>query len=719
MQFCFRLLLVGVGAALTLGGADAAPSEAQPAPETQQSLELHVAVPLKGSTAAVSLPQNAPAAIAASTTPEAAKPIQVEMVPAKPAEPVTQTTKKPAPSTNQATAAPQAKPANTSSPAKPLAGAPQTATAKPTQPALKPAVAKPLKSSQPGMPATTKKEAQALQVRTPADPVLDSPENTTLPDGKPYKPFGPAKEGAAPASLNPDPNPLQFPTDPEEVRLRGIQPITLNQAIELAERNNRTLQISQLQLQRSRAALRQAQAALYPTLDLQTGLTNSQSAGSELSGQSQSFLNQNDDARTSLSGGLALNYDLFTSGQRPAQIRAAEQQLRSDELALEVAQEQLRLDVANDYYNLQEADETVRISLAAVRNNETSLRDAQALEQAGLGTRFDVLRAEVQLANSQQDLTNAIAQQAVQRRQLAQRLSVPQGINLAAADTIALAGSWGLSLEESIILAYKNRAELEQQLAQRELSEQQRRAALAALGPQVTLSAQYDLLNEFDDDLGTGDGYSLAANLRWSIFDGGAARSAAAQQEVNRQIAETRFADVRNQVRFEVEQAYANLVSNQRNIETTRLALAQAEEALRLARLRFQAGVGTQTDVINAETDLTRARSNRLTAILNYNRALAALRRATTNITPTTGRPTGATSPAGTTTPGEATPATPNTPPATQPTEPTEPTEPVAPTPNVPNLAPTIESTPGATEAPPATASPTEPNSAPTPQPSP
>jgi len=569
--------------------------------------------------------------------------------------------------------------------------------------------------------ATTKKEAQALQTSTPADPVLDSPENITLPDGSPYKPLGPAKEGAAPESLNPDPNPLQFPTDPEEVRLRGIQPITLGQAIELAERNNRNLQISQLQLQRSRAALRQAQAALYPSLNLQTGLTNSQSAGSELSGQAQSFLNQNDDARTSLTGGLALNYDLFTSGQRPAQIRAAEQQLRSDELALEIAREQLRLDVANDYYNLQEADETVRISLAAVRNNETSLRDAQALEQAGLGTRFDVLRAEVQLANSQQDLTNAVAQQTVQRRQLAQRLSVPQGINLAAADAIDVAGTWGLTLEESIVLAYRNRAELEQQLAQRELSEQQRRAALAALGPQITLSAQYDLINQFDDDLGTADGYSLAANLRWSIFDGGAARAAAAQQEVNRQIAETRFADVRNQVRFQVEQAYANLLSNLRNIETTRLALEQAEEALRLARLRFQAGVGTQTDVINAETDLTRARSNRLTAILNYNRALAALRRATTNITPTIGAPTGATSPADTPTPGLTTPVEPATPPIIQPTEPTEPpgtvTPAPTPAPNVPNLAPTLE--PGATETPPATSSPTEPNSAPATQPSP
>jgi len=54
---------------------------------------------------------------------------------------------------------------------------------------------------------------------------------------------------------------------------------------------------------------------------------------------------------------------------------------------------------------------------------------------------------------------------------------------------------------------------------------------------------------------------------------------------------------------------------------------------LRLARLRFQAGVGTQTEVIDAETDLTRAEGNRVKAILDYNRAMASLQRATASFT--------------------------------------------------------------------------------------
>ena len=54
---------------------------------------------------------------------------------------------------------------------------------------------------------------------------------------------------------------------------------------------------------------------------------------------------------------------------------------------------------------------------------------------------------------------------------------------------------------------------------------------------------------------------------------------------------------------------------------------------MRLARLRFQAGVGTQTEVIDAETDLTRAEGNRVKAILDYNRAMASLQRATASFT--------------------------------------------------------------------------------------
>jgi outer membrane protein TolC len=445
----------------------------------------------------------------------------------------------------------------------------------------------------------------------------------------------PNQRTPAPESLNPSPDPLLFPTQSQEVQITNAQAITLQQALELAQRNNRTLEAAKLTLERNQSALQEALAAEFPTLGVAATFSRDESAAQRLRNSASAnnpFFTPSNIISQTFNGALQANYDLFTAGLRPAQIRQAEQQVRFQQLEVERIAEQLRLDVTNSYYAVQEADAQVDIFQDAVRAASQSLRDAQLLEQAGLGTQFDVLQAEVDLASSQQDLTRALSQQRVSRREIARLLSVPQTADLAAADPIAVAGQWPLSLEQSIVLAYKNRAELEQQLVQRDIGEQQRRIALASIRPQAGLSASYNVLGILSDDQGPAGGLSLGATLRWNFFDGGAARSRAEQARRNIAIAETRFADQRNQVRLEVEQAFFNLNANAQNIETATIALQRAEESLRLARLRFQAGVGTQTDVLNQQTALTRARFNQLSAILEYNRALAALQRATSNL---------------------------------------------------------------------------------------
>ncbi|NES95460.1 MAG: TolC family protein [Desertifilum sp. SIO1I2] len=453
-------------------------------------------------------------------------------------------------------------------------------------------------------------------------------------------PFAPERPSVAQSPdslyLDPDANPLLFPTRPEEVRLEGTQPLTLEQALELARRNNQELQVARLEYERARAVVRQALAAEYPTLTLQGDASRQQSPGGQIAASGSPPGGPNPDAPTNtLSGTLQLSYDLYTGGLRSANIRAAERQQRVTELEVERLGEQLRLDVTEDYYNLQEALEQIRIRQQSVNNALRSLQDAQALEQAGVGTRFAVLQAQVQFANEQQRLTEAIAQLRTARRQLARRLSIPQFVDLTAADPVQIAGRWELPLEDSIVLAFQNRAELEQQLVQRELNEAQRRAALSARNPRVSLFANYNVLRTSSDDAlattGTGDGYTLGARVNWNLFDGGEARARARQEEADIAIAETNFANNRNLVRLQVEQSYFELVSTFENIQTASIALEQAREALRLARLRFQAGVGTQTEVIDAETELTLAEFNRIQAVLGYNRSLARLQRAISN----------------------------------------------------------------------------------------
>ncbi|NET63253.1 MAG: TolC family protein [Moorea sp. SIO1G6] len=420
--------------------------------------------------------------------------------------------------------------------------------------------------------------------------------------------------------------------------------------MELAKRNNQDLQRAQLDLERDQLDLQEALAAWYPNLTTTAQIQYAQSAQQQINGQANrddireqreangleplppELLPGNPGASGSFTADLTLNYNLYTGGQRPAQVRLAEEQVKLQQLQVETISEQTRLQVTLLYYNLQQADALVEISQAAVTESAQILRDTELLEQAGLGTRFEVLQQQVELANDSQQLTEALSNQRIARRRLADLLNLSQSAEITAADPIEIAGTWDLSLEQSLILSYKNRAELEQQLVQRKIDKEQRTIALAAVRPQVSVFGQINLLDNFNDTVTMGDGYSVGAQLQWNFFDGGAAMARARQEDIDVALAESRFADQRDQIRLEIEEAYSELNSNEESIETASFALEVAEESLRLARLRFQAGVGTQTDVINQQTALTRARINQLNAILDYNRALANLQRGVSNL---------------------------------------------------------------------------------------
>lgn len=476
-----------------------------------------------------------------------------------------------------------------------------------------------------------------------------------------------------PKILNPDPKVLDVPTAPEDVTIDPDldQAITLEQALELAKRNNRDLQVVELQVRQSRAVLAEAKAAELPTISAQASLNRTDSATSRIINKQQvetqvegiedqiqqlqaqlpganaaqtAILNQTiqglqaqiqtvrdqpslfPSVSNLFNTSVQLDYDVFTSGQRPASIRAAESALKAAEKSLETQLQQLRLDVSNDYYDMQQADELVQIAKAAVRNAEETLDNTRALEQAGLGTRFDVLRSEVQLANQQQQLSQAQSQQLTARRQLAQRLSLNPRATLSAADPVKIAGLWPISLTNTIAKAQQNRSELGEILDQRQIAQQNERLIKGSFGPQVSVAASGNFAVDLDD-LTEAFGYSLGGQVTKLLFDGGATKANARQQALGAKIAETQFANFKNLVRFQVEQNYFTLQSSFKNIATNECAVIQAEQSLELARLRSKAGIGTQLEVSNAETELTRTRSNRLQAIIDYNRALIALER--------------------------------------------------------------------------------------------
>jgi outer membrane protein TolC len=421
------------------------------------------------------------------------------------------------------------------------------------------------------------------------------------------------------------PNDLNLPKTGSEVQITGNQSVTLQQALDIAFRNNREVQAARLTVDRSQIGITQAQAAQAITVGLTSTLQN---GGSPLI-----FGNQPPDgtssSRTTIGGGINANYNIFSSGGNQSSVRAAEEQVQFDRLGLVQVEQRVRGLVITAYYDLQAADSSVIINQAAVTDATRSLSDAQLQERAGVGTRFDILRAQVQLATANQDLTDAQGQQQTARKKIAQLLVVDQNTEFTAADAVRESGTWGYSLEDSVVLAYKNRPEAKQNLSQRRISEQQQIVAAAANSPQVGLFGSYGLDKSLSTSTAAQDNYSLGVQLKWNFLDGGAAGAGANSEKVNQQIFENQFTTTRNQIRFEVEQAFSSLGSNKKNIATATQALQQAEESLKLARLRFQAGVGTQTDVIQAQTELARARGRRITAIINYNRSLSSLRTAT------------------------------------------------------------------------------------------
>ncbi|PSB55381.1 TolC family protein [Chamaesiphon polymorphus CCALA 037] len=431
----------------------------------------------------------------------------------------------------------------------------------------------------------------------------------------------------APASSAPIPNlinNLNLPKTGNEVQITGRRSITLQEAIDIAFRNNRQIQAARLTVDRSRTGIDQARAAQALQLQL---LGNLQNQGSPLIIGDPNPSGTN--SASNVDGTLQATYSIFSAGRNESSVRAAEEQVQFDRLDLVRIEQLVRGQVLTAYYDLQAADSSVIINQAAVADATRSLTDAQLQERAGVGTRFDILTAQVQLATANQDLTNAQAQQQTARKRIAQILVVDNNTEFTATDPVRESGTWPYSLEDSVVLAFKNRPELRQQISLRRISEQQQIIAAAGDSAQVNLFGRYGVNKSISTSAPAQDNYSVGVQLSWSFLDGGASGAGVNNQRISQQIFENQFTTTRNQVRFEVEQAFSTLGSNQKNIATSTQALRQAEESLKLARLRFQAGVGTQTDVIQAQTQLARARGNRITAIINYNRSLSDLRTAT------------------------------------------------------------------------------------------
>lgn len=330
-------------------------------------------------------------------------------------------------------------------------------------------------------------------------------------------------------------------------------------------------------------------------------------------------------------GALTLSYSLYTGGQRDASIKSSEWQVQNAVLELQRQLQRLRQTITSNYFDLQQTQALIAVADSSVKNLQENLRIIQLGEQAGIRTRFEVLQASVSLADAVQNQTQAKSLYAVARRQLVQQLSLPStaDVTLPSTANAEKAGQWSLSLEETIVLALNNRVELSQTKLQRQITQLQKRIVASQRKPQVQSFASLNLADDLEDRFLGAYGYSVGVQMSLSAFDGGDVRSQIRRLDKNLEVIDQQFYQLKESIRFEVEQAFFNLQANSTNIDTANGALTQALESLRLAGVRRDAGVGTALEVTRAQADLTQSQGNLIQAILAYNRALVTLERAT------------------------------------------------------------------------------------------
>ena len=287
------------------------------------------------------------------------------------------------------------------------------------------------------------------------------------------------------------------------------------------------------------------------------------------------------------------------------------------------------------YYDVLLAAQQITVHEASVNLLQKELEDQQRRYDAGTVPHFNVLRAEVAVANERPALIQARNNYRITKNNLSNLLGynlpreIWEDIPLNLTDTLD-AAPYQVDLPAAIQQALARRTEL---VAARKTAELQRLNvvnAKAGYKPTVQAFAGYNWVNsQFSTDVGEDiRGWNAGGQLSWNIFDGMLTHGKVVQARALYDKAKTDLDDQARQIELEVRTAYSDFIEAREVLESQQKVQEQADEALREARARNDAGTSTQLDVLDAETSLTQARTTQIQALHDYAAARARLERA-------------------------------------------------------------------------------------------
>lgn len=326
---------------------------------------------------------------------------------------------------------------------------------------------------------------------------------------------------------------------------------------------------------------------------------------------------------------------LYDGWKTPALTEAAKLSEQIAYFQLRQTIDRVVADVVRQFYQVVLNRALVIANEQQVALYSTQVTDQQSRYDAGTVPRFNVLQAQVQMANAMPPLIAAENNLRVSLFRLVQLIGMDypniQNVKIPF-DVNGELGYYPRKIDEnaSIHTALQRNPSLKAQRSNILVTAKQVTAAISGWLPTINANGGYQIQSyKYDQTLSeTIEGWFFGATGSWAVFDGLATYGAVKQAKATMQSAKIAYDNSVRGVVTEVQTAISNLQQAKETIESQRATVEQAAEALRLSRERLDAGAGVQLDVINAQVQLLQAQTSVLSALFQYISATAEYDRA-------------------------------------------------------------------------------------------
>jgi outer membrane protein len=400
-------------------------------------------------------------------------------------------------------------------------------------------------------------------------------------------------------------------------------PISLAEAIRLAQLNSVSTVQARGTLRTSSAAVKQSYAAFLPSFSLSASRQKQSGDRFDTQGNLVPFTGN----PTNYSTGLSSSLELFDGGRRFFDVKAAKADVDAAEAAETVSRYNVALQVKQQYYNILAARELESAAKAQIQQTEQQLRASSLRLRAGAATVSDSLRSVVALGNARLALLNAQNNLQLANQTLTRLVASPTTVTASPADTVDAPVAIP-SLAELEPLVNKAPA-IEQADAQLDAAHAAVRSAKTSFLPTVTMSFNRGG-SGLDPAFGIGDkryayNQNLSFRMNFPLFNNLSREVSVARAAVAEDVAEVQARDARLLARQTLVQSLGQMRNAQEQVQIQTVSVAAAAEDLRVQQRRYELGATTLLDLLTSQTQLDNARSALIRARYDYRVAKAQL----------------------------------------------------------------------------------------------